>query len=365
MPTPLQCLLLLSSMLGGPLVIADEAGDIGKFNAAYTAYREYQERGDTELAVAEARVAFETGRKIFGDHNLNTTTLAYNYGRALIDIGNSEDGRKILQETIVLYEGYYGRNSPDLIPVLMDLGSANAATSNPRQQKQHYDRALRLARDHYGRNSESYGRLLVSAAIGIKDRSLSSTSKKYLLSAYPILLDTPGKENTFTGIAAFHLARSEIGRNRYRKAEGYLLVALDTFDDPSRPSSPLELSVHAALVSVYENLGKSDKATIHCQAIGRMTPSNDDQDYFPLFRRAPRYPMSALSERKAGYAIVEFTVDHEGIVRDPVVVEVDGRNLFEDASIEAVSAFRYAPRFIDGKPIATANVRTKISFKLE
>jgi len=163
------------------------------------------------------------------------------------------------------------------------------------------------------------------------------------------------------GLSALQLARLEFAKNRYDDAKTHLLAALKTFEDPDRPSTSIEMSTHAWLVSVYEELGESEAATAHCQAIGRMTPQNDDQEYLPLFRKEPRYPEIALDRGKEGYVDVRFTVDHEGIVRIPKVV--DGDSWFDSSSLEAVKSWRNAPRFVDGVPVSTENVATRLTYR--
>lgn len=362
LPKSLRSLLLLSIIFVSFPAIADMAADKKAFRAAY---REYQEADNAGQAVAAAKIAFETGRRIYGEQSQNTATLAYNYGLALVDNGSREDSRMILLEAVTLYEAFYGVGSEQLIPVLMDMGSASAELFNPKQQKKYYDRALRLASDLYGPKSDRYGQLLLRAGTGIMNESRSPVARKYVRDAYEILRNSLGDDDESTRTAAFQLALVDIGRSQYLKAEKYLLALMKTFDDPDRPSSQFEVGVHVALISVYQNRGDSDKAVTHCQAIGRMTAISDDHDYLPLFRRAPKYPMQALRRRKQGYAIIEFTVDREGAVRDPKAIKVHGHNAFEKASIEAVNAFRYAPRFVDGKPVATTNVRATITFKIE
>jgi outer membrane biosynthesis protein TonB len=98
---------------------------------------------------------------------------------------------------------------------------------------------------------------------------------------------------------------------------------------------------------------------------------------------APRYPSVMLNSGQEGYVVFSFTVDEEGYVREPEVIEesdfryMSGRRTgssmsvpardrsFRVAAQEAVERFRYAPRFEDGKPVATAGVKTRITFKLE
>ena len=41
----------------------------------------------------------------------------------------------------------------------------------------------------------------------------------------------------------------------------------------------------------------------------------------------------------------------------------DGKS-FEQASLDAVQRFRYAPQFEDGKPVAVDGVKTRVGFRI-
>ena len=359
-----QSLLLVVAMLSTFVVIADEAADLEAFNAAYSAYQEYADQKDFNRATPEAKVAYELSQQIFGLEHQNTASLAYNYGLALIEIEDEAEAKQILRETLSLYKAAYGKDSTELIPVLMDLGRVSAEAYRPANQIRYYNRALALAADHYGRASQRYGRLSLEAGVGLLNEAQTPDAEIYLQDAYRILRNVLGEESDITGIAAFQLARFEVAIQQYGAAEGHLLAALKTFADPDRPSTQIEMSAHAWLVAIYEETGESQKATAHCLAIGRMTPIGADQEYLPLFKKTPKYPVAARQRGLEGSVLVKFSVDQDGFVREPQVVEIKGHKGFESATIEAVKEFRYAPRFVEGAPVATDNVYHIITFTL-
>ena len=95
-----------------------------------------------------------------------------------------------------------------------------------------------------------------------------------------------------------------------------------------------------------------------------MTPFESNQSYFPIYKKPPIYPKSALRQRKEGYVVVEFTVDEKGMVRDPRVVVNEGGKTFEQPSLDAVMTFRYAPRFINGQAVVVKGVQNKLNFSI-
>ena len=108
----------------------------------------------------------------------------------------------------------------------------------------------------------------------------------------------------------------------------------------------------------------SDAATEHCLAIGAENMMSPDQDYQPLFRVAPEYPVQLLSRLEEGYVNLAVTVDANGFVQDPVPIDRQGNSAFERAATKAVERFRYAPQFKKGEPVAVNDVRTLFSFKI-
>ena len=92
---------------------------------------------------------------------------------------------------------------------------------------------------------------------------------------------------------------------------------------------------------------------------------NIDGDYLPLVKVAPTYPRRALRRGLEGWVIIEFTVDKTGKVVDPIVVESNPPNVFDNAALKAVLRFKYKPRVVDDKPVAVAGVQHKISFNLQ
>lgn len=104
-----------------------------------------------------------------------------------------------------------------------------------------------------------------------------------------------------------------------------------------------------------------------------------DGEYLPIVKVQPQYPRRALSRGMSGWVIVEFTVTEKGTVADAQIIEtcgwiknvrndgecVDNPNtVFNSAAVKAAMKFKYKPKVIDGKPVATAGVKNKITFEL-
>lgn len=104
-----------------------------------------------------------------------------------------------------------------------------------------------------------------------------------------------------------------------------------------------------------------------------------DGDYLPIVKVQPIYPRRALSRGMAGWVIVEFTVNAQGMVENAFIVANCGMvqnarseaecedhpsNIFDSSALKAAAKFKYKPKVIDGVPTATTGVQNKITFEL-
>jgi TonB family protein len=78
---------------------------------------------------------------------------------------------------------------------------------------------------------------------------------------------------------------------------------------------------------------------------------------------APDYPESALTQRISGSVVVEYTVDTHGETRDIHVVEASPPGVFDQAAMNAVKHWRYAPVVVNGSAVDVP-VKTRVRFEL-
>ncbi|TLY94201.1 MAG: energy transducer TonB [Gammaproteobacteria bacterium] len=78
---------------------------------------------------------------------------------------------------------------------------------------------------------------------------------------------------------------------------------------------------------------------------------------------SPDYPAPALTQHLSGSVVLEFTVDTSGETRDIHVVEATPPGVFDQAAINAVKHWRYAPPLVNGAA-AEVPVRTRMRFEL-
>ncbi|MAF83314.1 MAG: TonB family protein [Gammaproteobacteria bacterium] len=89
-----------------------------------------------------------------------------------------------------------------------------------------------------------------------------------------------------------------------------------------------------------------------------------DGEYLPIVRVEPMYPRRAQTRGIEGFCDMEFTVMKTGEVTNAVATECSS-SVFTNASIKAVLKWKYKPRVVNGEPIDSPGVRTRLTFKFE
>jgi TonB family protein len=358
-------LVILLIVTFSPVVLSDQNEDLATFKLAYMRYEELSKQGDLKKSLPQARLAYELGKQLFGKESKEAAKLVYNYGNNLLRLQLYNETESVLIEALSSFEKIYGTESIELIPVLLDLAYANANTNKDNIKKKLYARAFKLYEQEYGKESVEFAWFSVRTGADMMYFAHDKAGEKSLKAGYEILRSKLGDDHEKTGFAAYNLGKYELSLEHYEAAKPYLLIALKSYEKPDAPPSKGGLSTHAFLVRVYEELGESELASQHSLAIGRMTPFESTQSYFPIYKKNPIYPKSALRQGKEGYVVVEFTVDEKGFVRDPHVIAIEGGQVFEQPALDAVKTFRYAPRFIDGQPVAVEGVQNKLYFSMK
>jgi protein TonB len=90
----------------------------------------------------------------------------------------------------------------------------------------------------------------------------------------------------------------------------------------------------------------------------------DSRQYQPLSKEAPDYPQRALDKNIEGDCTVEYSVNPQGKVENPKVL--DGCHpLFIRPSLAAANTFRYQPRIVDGQAVSVPAVRNTFHYRIK
>ncbi len=103
--------------------------------------------------------------------------------------------------------------------------------------------------------------------------------------------------------------------------------------------------------------------------VGEVLPSSPltpptDATAIPVFRVQPIYPEIARQQRLEGWVRIQFTINTEGKVKDPVVIS-SSNEVFDRAAVQALKKWKYKPKVENGNAIETHGVTIKLMFELE
>ncbi len=351
-------ILLSIALLSG--AVAQEPDATRTFDNAWFTYTEAKDSGRKQATLDSSKIVLDLARESFAPDDERLPLLMSNYGVALRETRDWPAARDVLEEALDLSLQIHGKGSDKVLPVMMAYADAMAEVRKPSVQDKYYRQAMKIAAKSHGKDSVEYADIAFRAGVRILEMSKSKSGERYLEDALEIYSATKGSSSREAALATFYLGKIELTDRSWVSATDKFLLALDGFESDKN----LQMVTRAFLVQSYEQRGMSDAATEHCLAIGSQSMSTPDQDYQPLFRMVPKYPGDMASGRREGFVDLMFTVDGSGFVRDPVVIHSKGGASFEREAIAAVEGFRYAPRFVDGEPVAVEGVKTRVSFRL-
>jgi len=75
-------------------------------------------------------------------------------------------------------------------------------------------------------------------------------------------------------------------------------------------------------------------------------------DVIPIVRIEPQFPREAAINGIEGWVEIEFTIEADGSVSDPKVLNSQPRRVFDRNAIRAIYKWKFKPRIVDGKPVA-------------
>lgn len=339
------------------MTVASLAAGEDDFHAAYEAYVAASADGRHAEAATHAEQAKRLGETFFADDGHRLATLAFNHGYALSKAGRYGDAYGVLKDARKRMHDVYGEDAPELAQVEIALVTA-APSSAVRKHLRRAEAIIRLHDLNEGA-SIAHAKLMGGMRIGGRQglRLLEEATR-----AFEELGDADG-----LALGNFWIGKIR-ARHGWGDAVGHFEATLAhagraKTDRPAQRS--LALMAHKHLVAVLEKSGLRDEATKHCLAIGRLTSSGGTSGLQALYKKAPTYPANEWRQRNEGWVQMEFDVDESGFVRDAKVVESAGGNSFENAALEAVRGFRYAPRFVDGEAVAAPAVRNLIKFEIK
>jgi protein TonB len=86
-------------------------------------------------------------------------------------------------------------------------------------------------------------------------------------------------------------------------------------------------------------------------------------DVIPIVRIEPQFPREALLKGIGGWVEVEFTIEPDGSVSDPKIIDSQPPRIFDRNALRAIYKWKFKPRIVDGKPVAR-RARQRMEFSI-
>lgn len=345
-------LLLLSSQFC--TAVADTKSD---FREAYQRYQQAISIADTTAALKAAEQSYKLGSKLYGKNHINAAKLGVNYAALLNDKEEYKKAKKVLKGKLAIMESQFDDNAIDMIAPLIELARAEFKPNKPEKSLAYFERVGSII------SHQNYPVFRANKNVEIATMLMhlggQEHARAYYEAAHRDYLTALQPEDARLGRSSFQMAMLAIQEREFEDAADYLGAALVSFDQDGQMNDA-ERSTRELMVDVLSRTQRHDEANPHLQALGEF----DDGPSTPLFR-VPLGLDRDQFRKVIGKSIeITFTVDANGFVVDPQIVDSNSDTL-NDKALAAIAKFRYAPRFEDGKPVATTNVRHTFDYSKE
>ena len=117
-------LFVFSGYVVGQSQILTRSEKIEIFKAEQKCVADASEKEDWSVATPCAKKSLAILEDLLGRDHKSVALITYEYGLSLGYAGNVEESSKVLQQAVKRYNSAHGKNSPELIPILIDFAVA-------------------------------------------------------------------------------------------------------------------------------------------------------------------------------------------------------------------------------------------------
>jgi len=356
---------------------------------AWERYQQALQAGDIEAAGEAARDAHRAA-EAGGVDPLTRAILADNAGQYAFVRGEFADARAMLGVAATLYGQMDESQLNSRVRVMALVANAYYSEDNYREALSQVDETLAAAGPSgvdADRDREIAESLVVRARSQWRLNSLSDAGRT---AGEALTLMEPQGYETFTwsGLMAFYMGVDTTLRGRHHDAAWWFAVAdhlfrqqgqgghLSTVSDVwsryarsrltagQRRELIGRLAEAGYISALAQEAAETELAEAEQEERETVAPDPNNRPARPTRRREPDYPIEAAAAGVEGVALVTFTVDENGRVRDAEVVFSAPHPVFGEAALRAVRGWRYEPRLVDGVPTAHEGVQTTLDFRM-
>lgn len=254
----------------------------------------------------------------------------------------------------------YGTQSRQYIVALWKLGESYTQEGEHAKAWTNFRNAASTARKLEG-DTVFAGELYMNLGhIAVYQRRIT-TAIKQLKKAAAIFEQLDGQAANL-GTVRFWEGKLAYLTGRESKAIDAFRLAADHFSQAA--NTEMQLSCVGHIFRAYTRLGDEQNASAQTLLLSQLADKIGADIYQPIFTRRPTYPDHQRRTGQTGSVVIEMTIDENGYVKNPNVVELNGHSAFGRAALDAIAQFRYIPRYVSGVPVETSNVRFRFQFSL-
>ncbi len=136
-------------------------------------------------------------------------------------------------------------------------------------------------------------------------------------------------------------------------ASGLLGCATAPPPDPTAPDLPPEPAAA---------LSPADRCAARMAAMTFESGAGVTRDAIPLLREDPAFPLEAAAQRAEGVCEVTFDVRADGAIDAGSIAAACASPAFVEAATRAVARWCYAPKVVDGAPVASPGHVVELTF---
>ncbi len=339
-------------------------GDVAvRFQKALTAYEEHAATTSGKNLIPFTKELYDAGTEYYQKDDVNLGILAQNHATAINSRHSPSESIPLLKQAISIYKKAEIIPKDRLVQSLIELGKTYYKGGKDKNKSRPvFNEVIELVENDGDELQIARAKLTIGTiylSYGLLNKRAALKAKKYIEYSFSVYKETQHKNLI---IAAFWFGKANLALRRTNNAAKYFELTIEKAEK-SEADQYYAMASHAFLVDTYSRLGEEEKATEHCQAIGKNQIWDDAIEARPLYLVQPKYPKSAARKGKEGYATLDFTIDSNGFVKDATILQSFGGDYFGEAAAKVLKEWRFAPKFENGKPVE-AKSRYTMEFKL-
>lgn len=329
----------------------------------------YADMGRHQDAVATLERALIVSRRNSGLFDLSQAELLQQLADSHTEIGGFEEARRHIDYLRGVVDRAYDTRSPKIVPTMNNIADWYSEIGDPLTARLIYRQSIDIIQRTYGKDSPQL------------TEPLRGFARTYVRELSMPRFQEPKETTNFSINSAPFVPeplepRIPLPRNLSNEGEKALQRAVKLSEQDAVPAELLR----AALLELGDWYQIKEDTKRAMNTYGRVvdieapTPplaNKEDTDqfgfpvrlYYPTPPGALRHLHRSPDDVRERYVVVEFTVTEAGDVANAKVVEEDANNRQVSETLSAISAARYRPRLVDGKPVATTGVRHRQVFR--